>query len=71
MKVGPFEVGNQVWISSHRKLLSSSLEGEKRRHTHDSGTEVFIADVEVVVREAAPLASQDAVVGILGGILPA
>ena len=32
-------------------------------------TENFIADVEVVVREAAPLASQDAVVGILSGIL--
>src|SRR3984893_2484832 len=45
------------------------LEGEKRRHTHDNGTENFIADVEVIVREAAPLASQDAVVGILGGIL--
>src|SRR6202008_3252127 len=42
------------------------LEGKERRHTHDHGTEDFIADVEVVVGEAALLPGQDAVVGILG-----
>src|SRR5262252_4689510 len=40
------------------------LEGKERRHTHDHGTEHFIADVEIVVGEPALLAGQDAVVGI-------
>src|SRR5262249_17302868 len=42
------------------------LEGEERRHPHDHGAHDFIADVEVVVSEAALLAGQDAVIGILG-----
>ena len=42
------------------------LEGKERRHTRDHATEDFIADVEVVVGEAALLAGQDAVVRILG-----
>jgi hypothetical protein len=42
------------------------LEGKERRHTHDEGPENFIADVEVVVGEAALLVGQDAVIWILG-----
>src|ERR1700745_3017709 len=42
------------------------LEGKERRHTHDNRIEDFIADVEIVVGEAALLPGQDAVVGILG-----
>jgi hypothetical protein len=37
-------------------------------HTHHYGAENFIADVEVIMREAAPLARKDAVVRVLGGI---
>src|ERR1700730_5474827 len=42
------------------------LEGKERRHTHDHGTEDFIADVEVVMGKAALLAGPNAVVGIPG-----
>src|SRR5262249_61681515 len=45
------------------------LEGEERRHPHDHGAHDFIADVEVVVSEAALLAGQDAVSWILGRAL--
>src|SRR5262245_6766746 len=44
------------------------LEGEERGHTHYHGAKSFIADVEVVVGEAATLACKDAVVRVLGGI---
>ena len=47
----------------------SFWKGEKVRDTHHHGAENFIADIEVVVREAAALAGEDAVVWILGGIL--
>src|SRR5262245_33058896 len=42
------------------------LEGKEGRHAHDHGPEHLIADVEVVVGEAALLAGQDAVIGVLG-----
>jgi hypothetical protein len=42
------------------------LKGKECRHTHHHGAEDFVADVEVVVREAALLVGQDAVIGILG-----
>jgi hypothetical protein len=42
------------------------LEGEERRHPHNDGAQDFVADVEVVVGEAALLAGQDAVVRIFG-----
>src|SRR4029077_12493124 len=45
------------------------LEGEEGCDTHHHGAENFIADIEVVVCEAAALAGEDAVVWILGGIL--
>lgn len=41
------------------------LEREERRHPHDHGAENLVADIEVVVREAAPLRRQDAVIGVL------
>jgi len=44
------------------------LEGEERADAHHDGAERLIANVEVVVREAAALVSDDAVIGILGGI---
>src|SRR4249919_1654110 len=46
----------------------SRLEGEERGHTHDHGAKSLIADVEIVVGEAAALAGEDAVVRVLGGI---
>src|SRR5215471_8676718 len=42
------------------------LKGKERRHPHDHGPEHFVADVEIVVSEAALLAGQDTVIGILG-----
>src|ERR1700739_1199571 len=45
------------------------LEGEEGSDAHHHGAENFIADIEVVMREAAALAGEDAVVWILGGIL--
>jgi len=47
------------------------LEGEEGCDTHHHGAENFIADIEVVVCEAAALAGEDAVVWILGGITSA
>src|SRR3954464_1207858 len=44
------------------------LEGEERGHTHHHRTENLIADIEVIVGEAATLASEDAVMRVLGGI---
>src|SRR5262249_13177929 len=42
------------------------LEGKECRHAHHEGPENFIADVEVVVGEAALLTGQDAVIWIFG-----
>jgi hypothetical protein len=39
-----------------------------RSNRHHHGAENFIADVEVVVREAAALVGKDAVVRVLGGV---
>ena len=43
--------------------------GKKTGHANDDGSQHLIPDVEVVVCEAAPLVRQDAVVGVLRGIL--
>ena len=48
--------------------IVSRLEGEERGHTHHHGAKSFIADVEIVVGEAAALADEDAVMRVLGGI---
>ena len=45
------------------------LEGKEGRHAHDDRPEDLVADVEVVMREAAALMREDAVVGVLGGKL--
>src|SRR5262249_51845683 len=42
------------------------LEGKEGRHPHDHRAEHLVANVEVVVGEAALLAGQDAGIGILG-----
>src|SRR5207244_5796265 len=47
--------------------IVGSLEREERRHAHHHRPQRFVTDVEVIMREAAPLASQNAVVGIVGG----
>src|SRR5215469_11593679 len=44
------------------------LEREERADAHNDGAEYFIANVEVVVSEAAALVSDDAVIGVFGGI---
>jgi hypothetical protein len=49
--------------------LICRLEGEEGSDAHHHGAENFIEDIEVVVREAASLAGEDAVVWILGRIL--
>lgn len=46
-----------------------TLKGEGGCHPHDGGPQHFIANVVVVVREAAPLVRQNAMVGILRGTL--
>src|SRR6202049_3450311 len=48
--------------------IIGGLEGEEGGHTHHHGAENFIADVEVVVREATALVGKDAVVRGLGGV---
>src|SRR5215469_444385 len=45
-----------------------SLEGEERAHEYHDRAEHLIANVEVVVSEPAALVSDDAVIGIIGGI---
>src|SRR5437899_3872937 len=42
----------------------SRLEGEERGHPHHHGAENFIADVEVIVGEAAALVGEDAIVRV-------
>ena len=49
--------------------IVGGLEWEERRHAHRHRSQCFVPQVEIVVREAAPLRSQNAVVGILGGKL--
>ena len=49
--------------------IVGGLEREERRHAHHHRPQRFIPQVEIVVREATPLRTQDAVVGILGGEL--
>jgi hypothetical protein len=44
------------------------LEREERGHPHHHRTENLIADVEIVVREAAALVGQDAIIWILGRV---
>jgi hypothetical protein len=48
--------------------IVGGLEGEERGHSEDDRAEGFIANVEVVMREAAALVREDAVIGILGGV---
>lgn len=45
------------------------LEREERCHAHHHRPQGFIPQVEIVMREAAPLLAQNAVVGVLGGEL--
>ena len=45
------------------------VEGEETGHSDDDRSQNLVADVEVVVGEAAALVREDAVVGVLGGIL--
>ncbi|MHB1530482.1 MAG: DUF5372 family protein [Acidiferrobacteraceae bacterium] len=45
------------------------MERKEAGHAHDDGTEYFVTDVKVVMREAAALVRQDAVVGVRSGIL--
>ena len=45
------------------------MEGKVGGHAHEDGSQDFIPDVEVVMGEAAALVCEDAVVGVLGGIL--
>src|ERR1035441_4974593 len=47
--------------------IVSGLKGKERGHAHRHRPQRLVADVEVVMREAAALPSQDAVVGIVGG----
>src|SRR5580704_10729354 len=46
--------------------IVGGLERKERCHANDDRSEDFIADIEVVVREATPLVSQNAMVRILG-----
>ena len=45
------------------------MEGEETGHADGDGSQNLVADVEVVMRKAAPLVREDAMVGILGGVL--
>src|ERR1017187_8292218 len=47
--------------------IVSGLKGKERGHAHHHRPQRLVADVEVVMREATALTSQDAVVGIVGG----
>ena len=44
------------------------LEREERGHPHHDRAQGFVAEVEVVVCEAAALAGEDPVIWILGGV---
>ena len=45
------------------------VERKETSHPDDNRSQHLIPDVEVVVRQAAALVRQDAVVGVLGGVL--
>ena len=45
------------------------MEGEETGYAHDDRAQNFIADIEVVMGEAAPLLRQDTIIRVLGGIL--
>src|SRR2546428_515854 len=67
LKGGPFEVGNQVLISSHRKLLSS-----KATMGASAGTKIFFSpslyfNVNVRPSTAATICSMFAFVIVLWG----
>src|SRR5262249_17462423 len=47
----------------------SCLEWEEGAHAHHDGSEHFITNVKVVVGEAAALVGDNAVIGVLGGVL--
>src|ERR1019366_5762509 len=47
--------------------IVGGLKGKERGHAYHHRPQRFVADVEVIVRETAALAGQDAVVGIVGG----
>src|SRR5260221_3094775 len=49
--------------------IVGGLKGEERRHPHDHRSEHLVADVEVVVGEAAALPRDDAVMRVLARIL--
>lgn len=49
--------------------IIGGLEGQEGGHSHHDRSKHFIVNVEVVVREAAALRRQDAVVGVFGRIL--
>src|ERR1700758_4582387 len=44
------------------------LERKERAHAHNDRAQHFIADVEIVVGEAAALMSDNPVIGVVGGI---
>ena len=48
--------------------IVGGLEREERGHPHHHRAQGFVAEVEVVVREAAALAGEDPVIWILGGV---
>ncbi len=49
--------------------IVGDLEREERRHANHDGPEDLITDIKIVVRVAAALVSQNAMVGIFGGKL--
>src|SRR5450759_4110561 len=60
-----------VQLLLHEGVAVEPIGGVKRkeaRHAHDDGSQNLVADVEVVMREAAALVRQDAIVGVLSGI---
>src|SRR5208282_684662 len=49
--------------------IVGGLEGEEGSHPHNHRSERLVADIEVVMREAAALMRDDAVVWVLGRVL--
>ena len=49
-------------------MLDGGLERQGRGDPHHHRAEGFVADVEIVVGEAAALASKDTIIGILGWV---
>ena len=50
-------------------MLDGGLERQGRGDPHHHRAEGFVADVEIVVGEAAALTRQDAIIDVLGGVL--